>query len=58
MTKILAVEDEPDITLALRLIFERAGYSFISCPDGRTGLRKVHEEKPDQVATALLQFLS
>ena len=49
MTKILAVEDEPDITLALRLIFERAGYNFISCPDGRTGLRKVHEEKPDLV---------
>jgi len=49
MTKILAVEDEPDITLALRLIFERAGYHFISCPDGRTGLRKVHEEKPDLV---------
>jgi DNA-binding response OmpR family regulator len=47
--KILAVEDEPDITLALRLIFERAGYHFISCPDGRTGLRKVHEEKPDLV---------
>jgi DNA-binding response OmpR family regulator len=49
MTKILAVEDEPDITLALRLIFERAGYHFISCPDGRSGLRKVHEEKPDLV---------
>ena len=49
MTKILAVEDEPDITLALRLIFERAGYQFISCPDGRSGLRMVHEEKPDLV---------
>jgi DNA-binding response OmpR family regulator len=49
MTKILAVEDEPDITLALRLIFERAGYHFISCADGRSGLRMVHEEKPDLV---------
>jgi DNA-binding response OmpR family regulator len=49
MTKILAVEDEPDITLALRLIFERAGYHFISCPDGLSGLRMVHEEKPDVV---------
>ncbi|HEU5474195.1 MAG TPA: response regulator transcription factor [Actinophytocola sp.] len=49
MTKILAVEDEPDIVLALRLVFERAGYQFISSSDGRTGLRMVHEEKPDLV---------
>ena len=49
MTKILAVEDEPDILLALRLVFERAGYQFISSTDGRTGLRMVHEEKPDLV---------
>jgi DNA-binding response OmpR family regulator len=49
MTKILAVEDEPDILLALRLVFERAGYQFISSSDGRTGLRMVHEEKPDLV---------
>jgi DNA-binding response OmpR family regulator len=49
MAKILAVEDEPDIAFALQLIFERAGYEFISCSDGRSGLRKVHEEKPDLV---------
>jgi len=33
----------------LRLIFERAGYIFISCPEGRSGLRTVHEERPDLV---------
>jgi len=49
MTKILAVEDEPDIVLALRLVFERAGYAFISSADGRAGLRMVHHEKPDLV---------
>jgi DNA-binding response OmpR family regulator len=49
VTKILAVEDEADIRLALRLVFERAGYQFISCADGRAGLRMVHEEKPDLV---------
>jgi DNA-binding response OmpR family regulator len=49
VTKILAVEDEPDIVLALRMVFERAGYQFISSTDGRTGLRMVHEEKPDLV---------
>jgi DNA-binding response OmpR family regulator len=49
VTKILAVEDEPDITFALRLVFERAGYEFISSADGRAGLRMVHEERPDIV---------
>ncbi|MGB3439114.1 MAG: response regulator transcription factor [Actinophytocola sp.] len=49
MTKILAVEDEPEIVLALRLVFERAGYEFISSSDGRAGLRLVHQEKPDLV---------
>jgi DNA-binding response OmpR family regulator len=49
MTRILAVEDEPDITLALRLVFERAGYDFVSAPDGRSGLRLMHEKRPDLV---------
>jgi DNA-binding response OmpR family regulator len=49
MTKVLAVEDEPDIVLALRLVFERAGYQFVSSTDGRAGLRMMHEEKPDLV---------
>ena len=47
--KVLAVEDEPDILLALRLVFERAGYEFIGSSDGRGGLRVLHEEKPDLV---------
>jgi DNA-binding response OmpR family regulator len=46
---ILAVEDEPDIVTALRLLFERAGYEFVSASDGRSGLRKVHELRPDLV---------
>jgi DNA-binding response OmpR family regulator len=49
MTRILAVEDESDITAALRLVFERAGYEFVSSPDGRSGLRMMHELRPDLV---------
>jgi DNA-binding response OmpR family regulator len=47
--KILAIEDDPDIMSAYRLVFERAGYQFASAADGRAGLRMVHEEKPDIV---------
>jgi DNA-binding response OmpR family regulator len=53
MTKVLAVEDEQDITFALRLLFERAGYEFCSAADGRTGLRLVHEQRPDLVVLDL-----
>ena len=49
MTRILAVEDERDIALALQLVFERAGYEFVSSPDGRSGLRMMHEKRPDLV---------
>lgn len=49
MKKVLAIEDEPDITFALRLLFERAGYAFCAAADGRSGLRLVREQRPDLV---------
>lgn len=49
MTKILAIEDEPDVALALRMLFERGGYGFELATDGRVGLRKVHHVRPDLV---------
>jgi DNA-binding response OmpR family regulator len=49
MTRILVVEDEPDIVSALRLLFERSGYEFAGANDGRSGLRMVHEQRPDLV---------
>ena len=49
MTTVLAIEDDADIRLSYRLVFERAGYQFISAADGRAGLRMVHEERPDIV---------
>ncbi|HJQ44860.1 MAG TPA: response regulator transcription factor [Amycolatopsis sp.] len=49
MTKVLAVEDEADIVLALRMVFERAGYDFVASADGRSGLRAVHEHRPDVI---------
>lgn len=49
MTKVLAIEDDADIRLSYRLVFERAGYQFVSAADGRVGLRMVHDERPDIV---------
>ena len=49
MTRILAIEDEPDIALALRMLFERGGYDVEVATDGRVGLRRVHDVRPDLV---------
>ncbi len=47
MPRILVVEDEPDIEAVLRLLFGAAGYDVACAPDGRAGLRLVHEARPD-----------
>ncbi len=44
---MLVVEDDNDIALALRLLLGRSGYTVEHASDGRTGLRLVHELKPD-----------
>ncbi|SES39213.1 response regulator transcription factor [Actinokineospora terrae] len=49
MSTVLVVEDEPDIALALRVILERAGHEVVVAPDGRQGLRVLHESHPTLV---------
>ncbi|MDP9798083.1 DNA-binding response OmpR family regulator [Catenuloplanes nepalensis] len=49
MSKLLVVEDDPDIALALRMLFGRAGYDISHAADGRSGLREAYTEKPDLV---------
>ncbi|GLZ41376.1 response regulator transcription factor [Actinokineospora sp. NBRC 105648] len=49
MSTVLVVEDEPDIALALRVILERAGHQVRVAPDGREGLRALHETRPTLV---------
>ena len=49
MSRLLVVEDDPDIALALRLLFSRAGYDVAHAGDGRTGLKEAYAEHPDLV---------
>ncbi len=49
MTKVLIVEDEPDIAMALSLLLSRAGYDVTTAGDGRNGLRLVHQVRPDML---------
>jgi DNA-binding response OmpR family regulator len=49
MSRLLLVEDDPDISLALRLLFSRAGYEVGQAKDGRSGLREAYSSHPDLV---------
>jgi two-component system alkaline phosphatase synthesis response regulator PhoP len=49
MTKILIVEDEPNMVAGLRDNFEFEGYSVITAPDGVAGLQRALDESPDLV---------
>ena len=46
-TKILLVEDEPDIAETTKVILEMADYEVSVACDGAEGLAKVDSEKPD-----------
>ena len=47
--KILIIEDESDISEALRLRLEANGYDVITSSDGVEGLHKAHAERPDLI---------
>jgi len=49
MTKILIVEDEPNMVAGLRDNFEYEGYQVITAGDGAEGLHRAIEDSPDLV---------
>ena len=51
VTKILIVDDEPQITRVLRTALSTQGYSLRVAADGVEGMAAVHEWKPDLVIT-------
>jgi two-component system alkaline phosphatase synthesis response regulator PhoP len=49
MSKILIVEDEPDMVLGLKDNFEFEGYEVITATDGEAGLERARSAKPDLI---------
>jgi DNA-binding response OmpR family regulator len=47
--RILVIEDERDIALAIRTLLTRSGFEVTSSPDGKHGLRAFHAARPDLV---------
>jgi len=48
-SKVLIVEDEPDMILGLKDNFEFEGYEVITAPDGLAGLERARTVKPDLI---------
>ncbi|MFE2753342.1 response regulator [Actinosynnema sp. NPDC059335] len=53
MTKVLVVDDEPQIVRALRINLSARGYSVLTAHDGAAALRAAAEGKPDVVVLDL-----
>ena len=47
--KILIIDDDIDLVEALRLTLESEGFEVIDAQDGKKGLQKILDEKPDLV---------
>ena len=54
MSKILVVEDEPDMVLGLKDNFEFEGYEVITASDGEAGLEAARQRKPDLVVLDIM----
>ena len=47
--KILIVDDDPDVHVQVKTLFEKKNYELVDAYDGDEGLRKVVEERPDLI---------
>jgi two-component system response regulator VicR len=49
MTKIMVVDDEPDLLEVVKLILESDGYQVVTASSGQEALNKIEKEMPDLV---------
>src|SRR5262245_50735989 len=49
MARILVIDDSADLALVMRMLLERAGHEVITAENGRRGLRRFYEVRPDLV---------
>jgi two-component system alkaline phosphatase synthesis response regulator PhoP len=54
MTRVLIVEDDPDLGFGLRTTLEIEGYTADVAADGLQGLQRAREERPDLVILDLM----
>jgi len=47
--RILIIDDDPDITEAMRVVLDNKGYEVCSALDGADGLERLKEARPDLI---------
>ena len=57
MSRILIVDDEPDILLMLRMGLEDEGHDVVMAADGEMAMAKIGEQRPDLVVLDLMMPL-
>ncbi|MBT3364032.1 MAG: response regulator [Chloroflexi bacterium] len=53
-TKILVVDDDPDIREAVSIVLEAHSYQVVTAVDGEDGLAKLKDERPDLLILDLI----
>ena len=48
-SKILIIDDDPDITEAMRIVLDDKGYEVITASDGTEGMEQARANKPDLI---------
>ena len=54
MTRVMIIDDEEDIRIALKEVFVRAGFDVVVASDGNEGLSLLREQKADLVITDVI----
>jgi CheY-like chemotaxis protein len=54
MTRVLVIDDEPDVCDVLRRVLERRGYEVSTAADGTAGLEACRLHTPDVVVTDIV----
>lgn len=49
MAKVLIIDDDPDIVMAVRMCLEDAGHEVIDAKNGRDGLDRIKADRPDLI---------
>ncbi|OIO35173.1 MAG: hypothetical protein AUJ74_06940 [Candidatus Omnitrophica bacterium CG1_02_44_16] len=49
MAKILIIDDDPDIVEGMKVVLESKQHQISVAPNGKEGLKKVKEERPDLI---------
>ncbi|MCA1832990.1 MAG: PleD family two-component system response regulator [Actinomycetota bacterium] len=53
-SKVLVVDDDPDIVFVLRVTLEAAGFTVVDAEDGALGFEVAKREHPDVVVTDIM----